>query len=136
MCEPAFNAPDVFVLLVTDCAAPLGMENGTIQDSEINASSAYNVNFGPQKARLHMKEKKGDGGYRAGWRPKTDDKRQWIEINLKKVMKITKIATQGGYDNGYTWVKSFSLSYRVGDQGDFHDYQNSKVRTWTFSRSK
>ena len=136
MCEPAFNAPDVFVLLVTDCAAPLGMENGTIQDSEINASSAYNVNFGPQKARLHMKEKKGDGGYRAGWMPKTNDVKQWIEINLKKVMKITKIATQGGYDNGYKWVTGFSLSYRVGDRGDFHDYQNSEVRTWTFSRSK
>ena len=118
------------------------MENGTIQDSEINASSAYNVSFDPQKARLLMKEVISDGKYRAGWKAKTDDDRQWIEINLKKVMKITKIATQGGYDYGkdnkysYGWVIFLSLSYRVGDRGDFHDYQNSKVRTWTFSRSK
>ena len=132
-----------FVLLVTECAAPLGMENGTIQDSDITASSAFNGNTGPEKARLHMKEKMNNGYYRAGWAANTSDDRQWIEINLKKVMNITKIATQGGYYYSsyygryrHRWVTSYSLSYRVDDQGDFHDYQNSKVRTWTFSRSK
>ena len=124
-----------FVLLVTECAAPLGMENGTIQDSDITASSKYSYYTGPEKARLHMKEM-SDGTYRAGWTPKTSDDRQWIEINLKKVVKITKIATQGGYYNNnyyysYGWVTSFSLSYRVNDEPNYHDYQ--KVRTWTLS---
>ena len=130
-----------FVLLVTECAAPLGMENGTIQDSDITASSAFNVNYGPEKARLHMKEWT-PGGYRAGWLTQTNDDRQWIEINLKQVMKVTKIATQGGYyyknkdSKGYYWVTSYSLSYRVDidDTYNYYDDQNSKkVRTWTLS---
>ena len=127
------NEPSIrhfFVLLVTGCAAPLGMENGTIQDSDITASSAYDVNTGPEKARLHMEEEMSDGKYSAGWVAKTNDDRQWIEINLKQVVKITKIATQGGY-HYYYWVTSFSLSYRVDDKPDYHDYQ--KVRTWTLS---
>ena len=119
-----------FVLLVTECAAPLGMENGTIQDSDITASSAFSGITGPEKARLHMKT---GGGYRAGWEANTRDVRQWIEINLKKVMKVTKIATQGGYYDyyNYYWVTSFSLSYRVDDKPNYHDYQ--KVRTRTLS---
>ena len=122
-----------FVLLVTECAAPLGMENGTIQDSDITALSKYNNRTGPEEARLHMKEKTG-GGYKAGWMAKTKDVRQWIEINLKQVMKVTKIATQGGFTRPknyyyHGWVTSYSLSYRVDDKPNYHDYQNNKVRT-------
>ena len=114
------------------------MEDGTIQDSDITASSANDVNYGPEKARLHMEEKRGDASYKAGWRAKTNDDRQWIEINLKQVMKVTKIATQGGYfyhdyRYHYRWVTSYSLSYRVEDQCVFHDHQNNKVRNWTFT---
>ena len=116
-----------FVFLVTECAAPLGMENGTIQDSDITASSvAHKNDSGPERARLYMEEKMSDGTYNAGWGPNVSDDRQWIEINLKQVMKVTKIATQGGY---YRWVTSFSLSYRVDDKPNYHDYQNNKVRT-------
>ena len=132
-----------FVLLVTECAAPLGMENGTIQDSDITASSANSGITGPEKARLHMEERMSDGHYIAGWRANTTDDREWIEINLKQVMKITKIATQGGYYYDYYddyyyyyydgWVTNFSLSYRVDDKPNYHDYQNNKVRTWTLS---
>ena len=150
-----------FVLLVTECAAPLGMENGTIEDSQINASSAYHTDYsGPEKARLHMKEEQSrDGYFRVGWLPNTNDKNQWLQINLTQVMNVTKIATQGGYyyyynnnnnnnynnnnnnnynnnnnnNKDYQWVTSFSLSYRVDDNSDYHDYQNNKVRTWTLS---
>ena len=128
-----------FVLLVTECAAPLGMENGTIEDSQITASSAYHTDYsGPEKARLRMKEEISGNYYRVGWLPNTNDKNQWIEINLKQVMKVTKIATQGGYyyknnnnNKHYQWMTSFSLSYRADDNSTYHDYQ--KVRTWTLS---
>ena len=106
------------------------MKNKTIKDSAVNASSWYNKYSGPEKARLDMKEKI-DGRWYAGWRAETDDDKPWLQVNLGRVMKITRIATQGGryyYYNGYHdyyyWVTSFSLH----DQEDFHD-QNNKVRT-------
>ena len=104
------------------------MKNKTIKDSAVTASSEYDQNTGPEKARLDMMEEI-DGGWYKGWRAMTDDDKQWLQVNLGRVMKITRIATQGGHYQsvyGY-WVTSFSLH----DPEDFHE-QNNKVRILTF----
>ena len=108
------------------------MKNKTIKDSAVTASSEYNQNTGPEKARLDMKEEIG-GRWYAGWRAGTDDDKQWLQVNLGRVMKISRIATQGGHYFYYYWVTSYSVSSRLHDQEDFHDYQNNTVRTETFS---
>ena len=104
------------------------MKNRIIKDSAVTASSLYNQNTGPEKARLDMREMIG-GRWYAGWRAGTDDDKQWLQVNLGRVMKITRIATQGGrYQSVHDyWVKSFSLH----DPEDFHE-QNNKVRILTF----
>ena len=109
------------------------MKNKTIKDSAVTASSEYDQNTGPEKARLDMMEEI-DGGWYKGWRAMTDDDKQWLQVNLGRVMKITRIATQGGRYYGYYdgRVTSYSVSGRLHDQGDFHDYQNNKVRTETY----
>ena len=106
------------------------MKDKTIEDSAVNASSSHDAYSSPEKARLDMKERIGDIYY-AGWIAKTNDDKQWLQVNLGRVMKITMIATQGGryyYHNNpqknYYWVTSFSLH----DPEDFHE-QNNKVRT-------
>ena len=108
------------------------MENRAIPDSNITASSSFNKSFGPERARLHMKmERKGDVWYSAGWGTKMNDTKQWLEINMKEVINVTGIVTQGGYYQSspeYGWVTSYSLSYRVKDQGQLYSYQNDKVR--------
>ena len=108
------------------------MKNKTIKDSAVTASSEYDQNTGPEKARLDMSEKIG-GRWYAGWLPRTSDDKQWLQVNLGRVMKITRIATQGGVYYYYYWVTSYSVSSRLHDQEDFHDYQNNTVRTETFS---
>ena len=112
------------------------MKDKTIKDSAVTASSWFDQKTGPEKARLDMWEKIGGRLY-AGWRAGTDDEKQWLQVNLGRVMKITRIATQWGryyydydYDNGR--VTSYSVSSRLHDQGDFHDYQNNTVRTETY----
>ena len=102
------------------------MKNKTIKDSAVTASSEYDQNTGPEKARLDMSEKIG-GRWYAGWLPRTSDDKQWLQVNLGRVMKITRIATQGGYYKHYYyyyWVRSYSLH----DPDNFHE-QNNKVRT-------
>ena len=112
------------------------MKDKTIKDSAVNASSWYDQNTGPEKARLDMKERIAGGNY-AGWRARINDDKQWLEVNLGRVMKITMIATQGGHHhhnqrhhNG--WVTRYSISGQLHDQEDFHDYQNNTVSTKTF----
>ena len=115
------------------------MENRAIPDSNITASSSFNKSFGPERARLHMKmERKGDVWYSAGWGTKMNDTKQWLEINMKEVINVTGIVTQGGYYQSspeYGWVTSYSLSYRVEDQGQLYSYQNDKVRIWKIRKS-
>ena len=89
----------------------LGMESGSIADSQITASSEYNVNKSPKRARLHTKELghiNGDGA----WSSLTNDLNQWIQVDLGKVRPVTHIATQGR--NHYSpaqWVKKYKLQF-------------------------
>ena len=109
------------------------MKNKTINGSAVTASSEYDQRTSPEKARLDMREKI-DGRWYAGWRAGTDDDKQWLQVNLGRVMKITRIATQAGYyyhyinnKSHYCWVRSYSLY----NPEDFHN-QNNKVRILTF----
>ena len=100
------------------------MKDKTIKDSAVTASSWFDERTVPEKARLDMMERIGDRTY-AGWITGTSDDKQWLQVNLERVMKITRIATQGGcYKYNKCWVTSYSLH----DPEDFHD-QNNKVRT-------
>ena len=97
----------------------LGMENGNIQDSQITSSTAWN-GLPPEKGRLH-----GASSWSAG----QNDEDQWIQIDLNKILTLTKIATQGRH-NYDQWVKSYLVSYSSDGQ-TFQNYKNNgadKVR--------
>ena len=85
------------------------MENGTILDSQISASSVYDRNHAAEQARLHFKR---DGLKTGSWSAKDNDKNQWLQVDLQQTTRITAIATQGR--NGYTpeqWVEEYQLQY-------------------------
>ncbi|XP_020609583.1 EGF-like repeat and discoidin I-like domain-containing protein 3 [Orbicella faveolata] len=91
------------------CPVPLGMEDRTILDSQISASSVFAGNYAAQQARLHFK---AGGGKTGGWSAKTNDDNQWLQVDLQQTTRITRIATQGR--NGYTpgqWVTQYKLQY-------------------------
>ena len=98
------------------------MKSGRIPNSAITATSIYNQYYGPERARLDTVK---SGSYAGAWIPKANDLGQWIEVDLGKITKITRIATQGRQDAGH-WVKSYSLSYSVKG-GPFLPYNNDQV---------
>lgn len=115
---PGFEEPQVV------CATPLGLENSQIPDSAIVASSKYNQNYGPERARLR---KVTQGSLIGGWSPKSSNQGEWIQFDLGKNTKVTRIATQGR-DNANWWTTSYSLSYRV-DGGSYQPYgQVGRIR--------
>ena len=85
------------------------MEDGTILDSQISASSVYGPNYAAQQARLHFKVSPVKTG---GWSAKKNDNNQWLQVDLQKMTRITGIATQGrnGYSPGQ-WVEQYKLQY-------------------------
>ena len=78
-----------------ECNSTLGLEDGSLPDSFLNASSAEF--FAAAKARLH-----GSGG----WLSK--GKGQWLQLELANVTNVTAIATQG-YSSGDYWTNLYRL---------------------------
>lgn len=106
-----------------ECQAELGMSSGKIPNSAITATTSYNQYYGPERARLNTVK---SGSFAGAWLPNSQDLGQWIQVDLGKITKVTRIATRGRQDAGH-WVKSFSLTYSV-EGGPFLPYNDNLVR--------
>lgn len=101
----------LFGLDISQCIAPLGMENKQIPDEDITASSSHDDgNVGPQNARLNIDLKGG------AWCPRkqiTTESTEWLEINLHSVHVITGTSTQGRFGNGHgvEYAEAYLLEY-------------------------
>ena len=103
-------AYDVILLLsALNCTQPLGMEDGSISDGQISASSERRLRFGPANARLNFS---GDYTRVAAWMPENNDRNQWLQVDFGNETKVTGIDTQGRVcRNCHQWVKEYTVSY-------------------------
>ncbi|XP_018049092.1 PREDICTED: epithelial discoidin domain-containing receptor 1-like [Atta colombica] len=134
---PAYHGVDL-----SQCIAPLGMESGTIPDTDINASSSFDTgNVGPHLARLKSENLGG------AWCPKnqiTQEAREWLEIDLHTIHLITATATQGRFGNGVgvEFAEAYLLEYwrpRLGKWVRYRDIKGKEViqgNTNTYLESK
>ncbi|XP_018915525.2 discoidin domain-containing receptor 2 [Bemisia tabaci] len=94
-----------------ECSTALGMEEGSIPDNAITASSSYELkSVGPQNARIRQEK---NGG---AWCPKaqiSSDVREYLEVDLNRNHLITKTETQGRFGNGQgqEYAESYSIEY-------------------------
>ncbi|XP_068707251.1 retinoschisin-like [Montipora foliosa] len=96
----AFN-----VVQSEECKQALGMESRAITDGQISASSQFSSRNAATKARLNYQ------GTPGAWSPAANDKRPWLQIDLRShVTKVTRVATQGRRDS-YQWVTKYQLQY-------------------------
>ncbi|KAL4608796.1 coagulation factor V [Arapaima gigas] len=92
------------------CSVPLGMEDSTIEDRQITASSsASNWLYGvwhPWFARLNNQKVIN------AWQAKNNNMPQWLQVELKNVKKITGIITQGAkYLGKEMYVMTYMIQY-------------------------
>ncbi|XP_061647973.1 coagulation factor V isoform X2 [Phyllopteryx taeniolatus] len=108
------------------CSVPLGMENGLIEDRRVTASSVNsNWYFGPWSPSFARLNKQGAVN---AWQARYRDMKQWLQVELADVMKITGIITQGAKSLGKEmYVTSYTLKY--SDNGiHWHDYTEDDDR--------
>ena len=85
------------------------MENGTISDGQISASSEFSSNDAATHGRLHYKPEYPKAGAWAVALPL--DGNQWLQIDLRsRQTKVTRVATQGRFDYPQ-WVTKYKLQY-------------------------
>ena len=97
------------------------MENGSISDAQISASSERNNKLGAERARLNGIKIKGKLG---AWRSGYNRLGQWLQVDLEKYTTVTGLATQGRSDYSQ-WVTKYRMQY--SDNGvSFHWYKEQK----------
>jgi hypothetical protein len=82
------------------------MENYTIEDGQITASSSENM-YTPHFGKLNMGSPNGKCH---GWLPNPDDVEPWFQVNFLQFVRIVEVLTQGACDRD-SWVMKFTVSY-------------------------
>ncbi|XP_072042526.1 lactadherin-like [Amphiura filiformis] len=92
------------------CQSKLGLEDGSIGDSQLTASTEYydGVYHGAANARLNRIEQPGTTG---AWSPLGSDGNQWIQAALGKPTWVTGVLTQGRHDCCPQWLTKFKVQY-------------------------
>ena len=92
------------------CTDPLGMQDGTITDNQIQNSVARSTLYPPQSARLWHAD-----GVTYGYVPMSyTDTNQFIEVDLQRVVWISGITMQGIDSPEYQcWTKIYRVEYSL-----------------------
>ena len=109
---------------------PLGMEDHRILAGRLRATSSYNYNHGPDRARLNIYAGHGRTG---AWVARHRNTKQFLQIDLRQISLIKGIATQGRRE-AHQWVKSYMISYSTRGLRFrmYNAYGRVKVRTCLF----
>lgn len=89
------------------CDAPVGFQSGRIKNNQITASSVWNRYHAAWLARLHRARR---GKYIGSWSSRHNNHNQWLQVDFRKYMKVTGIATQGRQDADQ-WVTAYRIYY-------------------------
>ena len=104
------------------CEDELGMQDKTISDGAITATSYDSSSLEPKYARLFYK---AENGHLGGWCAKDNQPGHFVKVDFSKAVKINRVALQGRQDANH-WVTSYTLSYSQ-DDGIYTAYENGKV---------
>ncbi|XP_031561085.1 uncharacterized protein LOC116297077 [Actinia tenebrosa] len=110
------------------CSGPLGMQDGTIQDNQISASSRLHSRCDPSNGRLYKTPRLYLDG---GWCAKYNRIGEYMQIDLGTMKWVTKIATQGRNTASKQWVKEYTLSF-TNDTITWQDYRGDENCTKRF----
>ena len=106
-----------FLFIGCENVTSLGMENETILDSQVSASSKKAWQNSPPLARLNLQP---TTPLQTGWVAKEDDQSPWLQVDFMAYAKVTAIITQGDESNSY-FVETFTVSYSNNNE-DFQPY--------------
>ncbi|KAJ7358755.1 hypothetical protein OS493_021531 [Desmophyllum pertusum] len=92
-----------------DCSVAAGLERRQIPDEQVTASSFIKGHL-PSQGRLNNVFKQVNGSALWGsWCANTENKAQYLQVDLKEVRNISGVATQGSAMG--SWVTEYMLNY-------------------------
>ncbi|XP_015676746.1 epithelial discoidin domain-containing receptor 1 isoform X4 [Protobothrops mucrosquamatus] len=99
------------------CRYALGMQDRTIPDEALSASSSWSDSTAAKHSRLALSE--GDGAW-CPERPVYPNDAEYLEVDLRRLHFLTLVGTQGRHASGHG--KEFARSYRLHYKRDGHQW--------------
>ncbi|XP_011663055.2 uncharacterized protein LOC589087 [Strongylocentrotus purpuratus] len=96
-------------ITLTGLSEKLGLEDYRITDGAMTASTQYDSNHGPRRARLNLPV---SGALKGGWSALTLDHSQWLQVDLSGTYRVAGIITQGRADANQ-WVTSYRVAHSL-----------------------
>ncbi|XP_056238036.1 retinoschisin 1a isoform X1 [Seriola aureovittata] len=101
---------------------PLGFEAGSVNPDQITCSNqdqytGWFSSWLPSRARLNTQ------GFGCAWLSKFQDSSQWLQIDLREVMVVSGILTQGRCDAD-EWITKYSVQYRTDENLNWIYYKD------------
>ncbi|TMS17542.1 putative carboxypeptidase X1 [Larimichthys crocea] len=93
---------------------PLGLESLKVKDNQLRASSYKRRGLGPHRGRLNIQD--GDI-YDGAWCAQYRDKKQWLEVDAKRLTRFTGVILQG---RSSIWSWDLVYTYKVQFSNDSH----------------
>ncbi|XP_062991292.1 probable carboxypeptidase X1 [Elgaria multicarinata webbii] len=117
------SAPETATEEASQCP-PLGLESLRVRDSQLRASSIKRDGLGPHRGRLNIQSGINDGDFfDGGWCAGYQDKKQWLEIDARRMTRFTGVITQG---LNSIWTYDWVTSYKIQFSNDTHSWQPCK----------
>ncbi|XP_062327236.1 EGF-like repeat and discoidin I-like domain-containing protein 3 isoform X2 [Osmerus eperlanus] len=94
------------------CTEPLGMKSRLISDGQLSSSSAFRT-WGIDAFTWHAQFGRLDKqGKTNAWSAATNNRSEWLQVDLEKPKRLTGIITQGAKDFGVVqYVSMFKVAY-------------------------
>uniref|UniRef100_A0A9L0IT38 Milk fat globule EGF and factor V/VIII domain containing n=1 Tax=Equus asinus TaxID=9793 RepID=A0A9L0IT38_EQUAS len=112
---------------VNGCAEPLGLEDNSIPDRQITASSTYRTwglnafSWYPFYARLDKQ-----GKFNA-WTAQSNSASEWLQVDLGSQKQVTGVVTQGARDFGHIqYVAAYKVSHS-NDGVNWTEYRDQRA---------
>uniref|UniRef100_A0A0K8RVK4 Epithelial discoidin domain-containing receptor 1 n=1 Tax=Crotalus horridus TaxID=35024 RepID=A0A0K8RVK4_CROHD len=99
------------------CRYALGMQDRTIPDEALSASSSWSDSTAAKHSRLALSD--GDGAW-CPERPVYPNDAEYLEVDLRRLHFLTLVGTQGRHASGHG--KEFARSYRLHYKRDGHQW--------------
>ena len=96
------------------------MENGSILDGQISASSELDDDNAAIQGRLYFQATLMKQG---AWSAAQSDRKQWLQVDLgSQFTKVSRVGTQGQNGGHTKWVTRYKLQYS-NDGVTFQNYR-------------
>ncbi|KAI8508430.1 NAP1- protein 2 [Branchiostoma belcheri] len=93
------------------CGRELGMQSGAITNEQITASTTYDAPLQDPWSASYARI-----GNTYAWYPSVDNKKQWLQVDLRKQMVITGVQTQGHFSSRKSYyVETFKLQFKTDE---------------------